>query len=257
MKRSIIYIIPLFLLLNACVEEPEVMCYPQRVKTTIASGSGASSVTADYKYSGNLIDRIVWSNSQTHYISYNAEEQVVKYEEFDVKNFVKTEYRVDYSGDQIMRIDKYISKLHYLTQIETDTAYVSYHTFLHDGANVSEELEYQRKDESEEFALRFMKEYTYDASGNISSLVSMDVVTNDTAEAYTFLYDYQKNPYNALELFFNGETFVNNILEKVDLVNDETYSYQVLYNANLYPNQINIKVDGYLYQVITYDYMCK
>ena len=85
----------------------------------------------------------------------------------------------------------------------------------------------------------------------------MNVAKNDTAEAYTFSYDSQNNPYNALELFFNGETFVNNILEKVDLVNDETATYQVIYNASMYPDQINIKVGGYLYQVITYDYVCR
>jgi hypothetical protein len=85
----------------------------------------------------------------------------------------------------------------------------------------------------------------------------MDVVTNDTAEAYTFLYDQQNNPYNELELYFYGETFVNNVLQKDDLMEDEIYSYQVIYNASQYPDQINIKIGSYLHKVITYDYTCK
>ena len=260
MKRSFIYIIPLFLMLNACEGEHEIMCYPQRVKTTLASGTSAVSISADYKYNeinNKLIDRIIWSNSQTHYFSYNMEDQLIKAEEFDVKALLKKEFRIEYSGNQISRIDKYISNLNYFTQFEEDTAYVAFHTFQHDKGNVSEEEEYRRGDESQEFALKFKKEYKYDESGNISSLVSMDVAANDTAEAYSFLYDLQNNPYNALHLIFKGETFVNNILQKVDLVTDETYSYQVLYNASLYPDQINIKLDGYLYQVITYEYTCK
>lgn len=235
------------------------MCYPDWEKTTIG-GTSAFSITADYKYSEvneKLIDRIIWSNSQTHYFSYNAEDHLIKAEEFDVKALLKREFRIEYSGNQISRIDKYISNLNYFTQEEEDTAYVAYHTFQHDKGNVSEEEEYRRADESQDFTLKYRKEYKYDDIGNVTSLVSMDVAANDTAEAYTYLYDLQNNPFKALHLIFKGETFVNNILEKVDLLTDETYSYQIIYNASLYPEQINVKLDGYFYSVITYGYTCK
>lgn len=259
MKRSYFYIIPLLFVLNACEVEHVEMCYPVRVKTTQAIGTSATSITADYKYNEtneNLIDRIVWSNSQTHYFSYNKENQLVKVEKFDIKGLVKNEYRIEYSGNSILRIDKYLSHLNYFTQEEEDTAYVSYHTFIHDKGNVSTEEEYRLGDGSQEFALRFKKEYKYDDLGNISSLVSMDVAANDTAESYTFIYDLQKNPYNALQLIFNGETFVNNILQKVDLLTDEIYNYTVQYNPSMYPNQVSIKVGSYWSQHITYEYTC-
>ncbi len=254
MKRPLFYISILFLLfINACEIEHEVMCYPQRVKTV--SGADAT-ITADYKYEGNLLDHIVWSNSQTHYFSYSTEDQLVKIEEFNYKQLIKKELRMDYEGDQLMRVDKFISRLDYQTRTEEDTSYLAYHTFDHSGGEVSEEEVYIRNDESEDFTLRFKKEYDYDLSGNISSMVSMDVVSGDTAEAYTFSYDYHKNPFNALKLYFNGESFINNVLQREDLVNDKVYTYQVIYNASQYPQQINIK-EGILIQVITFDYTCE
>ncbi len=259
MGRPLSYIIPvLFVFILACEFTPaEIHCYPQRVKTTLSSGAGAVSITADYKYNGKLIDRIIWSNHQTHNFSYDAENQLIKVEEFDIKTLVKTEYRISYDGYQLMRIDKYLSVLDYQFQEPVDTSYVGYQAFSHEGANVSEEEVYARKDESEEFSLVYTKEYSYDALGNITNLVSMDVISGDTAEAYIFTYDYQKNPYDALTLYFNGETFINNILQKDDLVSDETYTYQIIYNANQYPDQINIKEEGTLYQVISFDYTCE
>lgn len=259
MRPTISYIILLlFVFIAACEVTPtEYYCFPQRVKTTISTGAGAASITADYKYTGKLVDRIIWSNSQTHYFSYDAENQISKIEEINVKTLQETEYRFTYDGNQLMRVDKYLSPLDYLTQEPVDTAYVGYQTFRHEGVNVSEEEVFVRKDESEEFSLKYIKEYSYDLAGNITKLVSMNVVKQDTAEAYTFSYDLQKNPYQGLKLYFNGETFINNILEKVDLVNDNTYTYQIIYNANQYPGQINIKEDGLLYQVITFDFICE
>ncbi|MFC2129352.1 hypothetical protein ACFLQX_01085 [Bacteroidota bacterium] len=259
MKRLISFIFPLLFVFNtACEFEPaEIQCYPQRVKTTSSGGGGAVSITADYKYTGKLVDRIIWSNFQTHYFSYDAENQLTKVEEFNDKTREKTEYKISYDGYQLSRIDKYLSALDYTTKEPLDTTYIGYQTFQHDGANISEEEVYSREDESQEFSLSYKKEYSYDMSGNIIKLVSMDVLSNDTAEAYTYSYDIFKNPFKALKLYFNGETFVNNVLEKVDLVSDETYTYQVLYNANNYPDQINIKEEGTLYQVITYEYTCE
>ena len=258
MKRTISYIIPLlFVFSSGCEVVPvEIECYPQRVKTTLSTGAGAASITADYKYTGKLVDRIIWSNSQTHYFSYDAENQLSKVEEVNVKTLIKTEYRITYDGYQLTRIDKYISILDYLTQEPVDTSYVGYQTLQHNGAYVSDEEVYERKKENKDFSLKFKKKYSYDLAGNISSLVSLKP-SGDTAESYTFSYDLLKNPYDALKLYFNGESFVNNILQREDLLNDNTYTYQVIYNANQYPDQVNIKEDGLLFQVVTYDYTCE
>lgn len=259
MNRITSYILLLlFVFSSACeTESTEVTCYPQRVKTTLSSGAGAISITADYKYTGELVDRIIWSNSQTHYFSYDEENQLSKVEEINVKTLVKTEYRVTYDSYQLMRIEKYRSGLDYLTQQPIDTSYVGYQVFSHEGANVSEEEVFVRPDETVDFSLKYRKKYSYDQAGNITELVSMNLWSGDTAESYTFTYDLQKNPFDALKLYFNGESFVNNVLQKEDKVNDNTYNYQIIYNANLYPEQINVKEDGYLYQVITYDYTCE
>ncbi len=243
--------------MSGCETEHEVECFPQRVKTTLASGTNATSITADYKYTGNLIDRIIWSNSRTHYFSYNSEEQLTKIEEFNVKTLMKTEYRISYDGIYLSRVEQYLSVLDYQTQKEVDTSYVGYHTYIHENGNISEEKVFERENETQDFVLLQNSEYSYDILGNLTGMTSVDEISGDTLESYTFIYDLQKNPYNALQLYFHGETFVNNILQKDNLLTEETYTYQIIYNSSQYPNQINIKENGYLYQVITFDYVCK
>ncbi len=247
----------IFVFMSACETEHEVACFPQRVKTTLASGTNATSITADYKYTGDLIDRIIWSNSQTHYFSYNTEDQLIKIEEFNVKTLMKTEYRIFYDGNYLSGVEQYFSVLDYQTQMEVDTSYVAYHTYAHENGNISTEKVFGRENESQDFVLLKNNAYSYDVFGNLTEMISMDDVSGDTLESYTFIYDLQKNPYNALQLYFHGKTFVNNILQKENLLSKETYTYQIIYNSTQYPNQINIKENGYMYQVITFDYVCK
>lgn len=258
MKRLFIYTaLFVFVYISGCETEHEVSCFPQRVKTTLAIGTNATSITADYVYDGDLILRIIWSNSQTHYLSYNSEDQLTKIEEFNVKSLVKTEYRISYNGNYLSRVEQYLSTLDYQTQKEVDTSYIAYHTYIHKNGNISAEEVFGRENENQDFVLLKNNEYSYDVFGNLTEMTSMDEISGDTIESYTFIYDLQKNPYNALQLYFHGETFVNNILGRENLLTEETYTYQIIYNPSQYPNQINIKENGYLYQVITFDYVCK
>lgn len=254
---SHIVVLLLLFLLGCEFETGEVQCYPQRVKTLISTGAGAESITADYKYEGKLIDRIIWSNKQTHYFSYDAQNQLTKVEEYDIQYLLMTAYDLTYDGLQLSRIDKYISRLDYLLHEPLDTAYLGYQVFVHKGAEISNEEVYEREDEAQEFYLKYTREYTYDESGNLTSMVSMDAVESDTAEAYIYSYDFEKNPYGALKLYFNGESFINNVLQRENLLNDEIYTYQIIYTPNQYPEQINVKQEGTLYQVITFDYTCE
>ena len=243
--------------MSSCEDEHEVACFPQRVKTTLALGTNATSITADYVYEGNLIARIIWSNSQTHYFSYNSDDQLTKIEEFDVKSLVKTEYRISYDGNLLSRVEMYLSNLDYQYQTEVDTSYIAYHTYTSENGNISTEKVFGRESELLDFELLENKEYLYDISGNLTAMSSIDQISGDSLESYTFMYDLQKNPYNTLNLYFNGETFVNNILQKENLLTEELYTYQIIYNSTQYPKQINIKENGYLFQVITFDYVCK
>ncbi|MDX1314866.1 MAG: hypothetical protein R3356_05135, partial [Eudoraea sp.] len=185
MKSGSSYIIVLLLVFSsACeFEQEETHCYPVRIKSTLSTGAGAASTTADYKYEGKLVDRIIWSNKQTHYFSYDTENRLAKVEEFNIRTLQETEYRLTYDGFQLSRIDKFISSLDYRTQEPVDTTHIGYQTFTHSGANVSEEEVFGRESEDEDFALLYTREYSYDLAGNITGMVSMNAISGDTAEA--------------------------------------------------------------------------
>lgn len=258
MKRNFISILfVIVIMVSGCEKEKEIACYPQRVTKRFVGGSGATSLTADYKYVGDTLDRIIWSNYQTHFFTYNQPGNLSIVSRKNVQTFKRHESRLVYEDELVLKVNEYIMNLDRSTQEDIDTILSGYREFEYDGGEVQGEKVYSIDELSGEMGLDFFKKYEYDLNGNMISYVSLDDINGDTTEAFSYTYDNQKNPFSSLNLLFEGETHVNNIVESIDLLTDNVYSYQISYSFEDLPEQINIKQESILLELITIDYMCK
>lgn len=250
-------LIVLFAALVSCeLEEYEVRCFPTRVISKINAGASSYTLTADYKYDGERVDYIIISTGQTHYFDYSGEGTLEQVRKIDVRTKQKEELRLLYEGEQLVRIDEYVMNLNPLTHEDRDTSYVRYHLFEYDGKRISMETIYARDKESGEFVLVTRNEVAYDNRGNLVEYSTTDVRSQATT-TYSFEYDAYNNPFQELELYFTGESYVNNILHKEEVTGNTEYTYQVMYNDDKYPDQIIEKQDGVISQVINFEYFCK
>ncbi|MCA1746083.1 MAG: hypothetical protein LC655_00190 [Bacteroidales bacterium] len=234
-----------------------VSCFPQRVTRMAAEGTKASSVTADFKYEEERLDRIVWSNFQTYFNSYDESGKLVKVARKNVQSFRKLESRITYERELAVRTDDYRMKMDRFTREDLDTMHMGYRLYEYDGDRLMVEKVYEKLDDSDQMELTFYKEYTYDLSGNIVQYVSMDDVQGDTIEAFSYTYDTRSHPYSSLDLPFKGESHVNNILKKTNLLKGLDYVNQVVYSPTGFPEQINVKQDNYMTEVVSIDYTCR
>lgn len=248
-----------FLLLFFGCDEPEsvVSCFPQRVTRMAAEGTKASSVTADFKYEEERLDRIVWSNFQTYFNSYDEAGRLVQIARKNVQIFQKLESRITYENELAVRTDDYRMKMDRFTHEDLDTMHMGYRLYEYDGDKLMVEKVYEKLDDSDQMELTFYKEYTYDLSGNIIQYIGMDDVQGDTIEAFSYTYDTRSHPYSSLDLPFEGESHVNNILKKTNLLNGLDYVNQIVYSPTGFPEQINVKQDDYLTEVVSIDYICR
>ncbi len=262
MHKSVRYI-PLYfltalLLLVACERQDETECFPQRITRTILQGTNANAITSDYKYQDNRLDHIIFSNSQTHYFIYGDNGRLATVDMIDVKNFQENEYRMDYDGEgKLKRMDHYRMQLDRITQAALDTTYMGYSEFTYKGGWVSGKNAYSMDVGTGDLIHATRDSYSYDISGNITIHLSLDLVTGDTLVNDSMVYDRQRNLFSSLDLYFDGESHVNNLVEKTSLLSGEVYSYQILYSTSGFPDQVNIKLDGYLSEVIRVNYLCQ
>lgn len=250
-------VVTLFVISGCDDTQTEVECLPQRITRMSAEGTKATSVTADFKYVEERLDRIVWSNFQTHYYSYREDGKLLKVERKDVKTFQKHESRILYSDELAERIDEYRMRLDRFSHEDLDTVHTGYRVFEYDGNKLVIEKVFGKMDDSEDMELKRYNEYMYDIAGNIVQYVSLNSFQGDTTEAYRYTYDSQRHPFSSLTLLFEGMSHVNNILQLSDLQKDVTYYNQIKYTPSSFPEQINVKQENYLTEVVSIDYTCR
>lgn len=248
----------LLLAFSSCeIETEEYFCLPDKVTRTISHGTSATSIIADFKYEGDRLDHVVYSNFQTHYYSYDPSGNVSKISRKDVQRFENLESIMSWEGGLMTRSDEYRIALDRFTQENTDTSYKGYREFEYDGNKLVAETIFSVKDTSKKAKVDAYKTYEYDAVGNLIQYVEFNKIDGDTVEAYRYAYDQAPNPFAELNLAFEGLTYVNNILEREDLLSGELYSYQIIYSPTNFPSQINIRQDNYLVEVVRVDYTCE
>jgi len=243
-----------FTVFTSCDPVKEGQCYPTRVKTTMPNGSSAISVTADYQYNGDTLGYIIYSTGETHYYEYDESGTLLMVKEVNDKQLYKIEYKLEWDGDEMIRVA--ISKMNfdYNDRLDLDTFYYAYRVFEYKGRMIEKEADYYREDENDAFGLVTEKEFSYDDSGNLSTILEKDVETG-VVSTITMTYDACKNPFSALNLLFDGEeSHINNQLTRSNDVAGIDFEYTVIYNSYLYPQQIVEKENSTISRNITYEY---
>lgn len=257
LKNSIQFFLIFIAGFTSCdTAEDPIICTPVRITRTIAQGTDATSVTEDYRYLDGRLDRIIRSDYQTYYYQYDDSGRVDLISRVNVRTYEKRESRMIYEHGKRIRSDEYRIRLDQFTQQDADTSFTGYRSFSYDGNTFLREIVYHMLDSINNPVPVQDKTYEYDGSGNLLSYVCMDMSSGDTLEAFNYIYDIYSNPFSYLGLPFEGETFVNNIVQSTDLLQNEVYNYQLLYAPTRYPEQINIKQESYLVEVIRIEYTC-
>jgi hypothetical protein len=98
--------------------------------------------------------------------------------------------------------------------------------------------------------------YEYDALGNLISSNSMYPQLGKT-ELQSMAYDQSKHPFGGLQYYFNGESFVNNMVSKSESETGFEYTYDLRLNEYQYPDVIYEKLGSSNTRIFKYAYEVK
>jgi len=258
---SLFSIAALFFTLVACdsaPEEIETICLPVNMTITLVQGSMTSKIIADFHYvpETDLIDHITWSNHQTHYFEYDASNRlsVVRIMKVDAK--VQEEKWFVYDGSLVERVDLVTRNLDYVYLEPLDSIYSGYVEMEYNGNLVIRESEYEISagGHKEEYVRNLS--YEYDMEGNLISRIQLNPKTGET-ENLTMAYDKSKHPFGGLQYYFNGESFVNNMVSKSVQETEFDYTYDLRLNEYEYPDIVYEKLGSTNTRIFKYGYIIK
>ena len=237
------------------MEEPETVCLPVNMTITQVQGAMTSKIIADFHYvpDSDMLDHITWSNHQTHYFEYDASGKlaVVKIMRVDAK--VLDEMWFVYDGAIVERVDLIRRNLDYVYLEPMDSIYAGYIELEYNGALIISENEYELTAGGHREEYVRSVEYEYDAEGNLISFVAMDPRTGEE-EQQSMTYDKSKHPFGGIRYYFNGESFVNNMLSKTVLETGFEYTYDIVLNEYEYPESVYEKLGSSNTRIIKYAY---
>jgi YD repeat-containing protein len=252
-------VLALILLATACetnTEEIEVSLLPLNISMTLVQGSQTKKILADFYYvpESNLLDHITWSNHQTHYFEYDAmgRLKVVRKMKVDVR--VQEERWFYYENDLVERVDLVKRNLDYTYLEPVDSIFTGYVEYSYEGKNVVEESEYEITEGGyrEEYIRK--SSYTYDGQGNLTAVNELDPRTGETNQV-NMSYDQSKHPYFDLAYYWEGMSYVNNMLSKSEEESGMDYTYEFLLNEHEYPETVYEKLGSAYTRIISYSYM--
>lgn len=262
MKKLILLpVLVLFFMVSSCElapEEVETTLLPLKISMTVVQGSNTNKILADFHYipDTELLDRITWSNHQTHYFEYDelGRLKVLRMMKVDVR--VQEERWFVYDGDQVERVDLIKRNLDYAYLEPLDSIYTGYVEYEYEGAYVVEESEYEiSEDGFREDYVRNVS-YTYDSDGNLTAVEEYDPGSGER-NTTSMTYDQSKHPYFALPYYFEGISYVNNMLSRSDEESGMEYTYDLVLNEFEYPETVYEKLGSAYTRFISYSYMSK
>jgi len=137
-----------------------------------------------------------------------------------------------------------------------DSIYTGFVELEYNGNQVIRESEYARMaGGNEEEHVRNVT-HAYDVQGNLISSTVMDPLTGET-EHLSMSYDQSKHPFGGLQYYFNGESFVNNVVCKSLQETEFEYTYDLRLNEYEYPELIYEKLGSSSTRIIKYAYTIK
>ena len=240
------------------MENIETICLPVNMTITQVQGSMTQKIIADFHYlpESGLIDHITWSNHQTHYFEYDASDRlaVVRIMKVDAK--VQEEMWFVYDGSLVERVDLVTRNLDYVYLEPKDSIYTGYVKLEYNGNQVIRESEYAISAQGNKEEQVRNVNHEYDGKGNLISSTVLDPATGET-EHLEMSYDKSKHPFNGLKYYFNGESFVNNVVRKSMQETDFEYTYDLRLNEYEYPELIYEKLGSSSTRIIKYAYTIK
>ncbi len=251
----------LFFSLVACdsaMEEVETICLPLNMTITQVQGSMTSKIIADFHYvpDSELIDHITWSNHQTHYFEYDASGHLSVVRVMKVDTKVQEEMWFVYDGSLVERVDLVRRNLDYVYLEPLDSIYTGYVTMEYNGSLITRESEYELT--ADGHREEFVKDvrYQYDSEGNLTSSNTMYPKSGETA-GQSMSYDQSKHPFGGLQYYFTGESFVNNMVSKMEEDTGFEYSYDLRLNEYEYPDVVYEKLGSTNTRIFKYSYSVK
>jgi hypothetical protein len=237
--------------------EDEVICLPVNMTATIVQGTETKKIIADFHYmsESNRLDHITWSNHQTHYFEYDDLDRIMVMRQMKVDIKLQEEKWFNYDGSRIEKINLVKRNLDRTYLEPLDSIYVGYVDFEYEGGNIIGERRYELSENGKKLELVWRVYYEYDASGNITGSNASDP-RSQSAESVRMTYDSSKHPFSDLKYFFNGESYVNNLVSKVIEEEGFDYSYDVRLNEYGYPETIYEKLGLINSRIIRYSYVC-
>jgi hypothetical protein len=239
-------------------EEVETTCLPIKISMTVVQGSNTSKIIADFHYipDTELLDRITWSNHQTHYFEYDESGRMKVLRMMKVDKRVQEERWFVYDGALVERVDLVKRNLDYTYLEPVDSIYTGYVEYDYEGAQVIEESAYEISEDG--FREEFIRNasYTYDSQGNLTSIDEMDPISGES-NLITMTYDQSKHPYFALPYYFDGISYVNNMLSRSEEKSGMDYIYDLRLNEYEYPETVYEKLGSTYSRITSYSYLIK
>ena len=243
---------------ESTVEEVETVCLPLNMTITQVQGSMTSKIIADFHYveESDLLDHITWSNHQTHYFEYDESGKlcVVKMMKVDTK--VLEELWFEYDGNLVEKVHLIKRNLDYVYLEPMDSIYSGKVLMEYNAEMIIREREYAfTEDDNREEFVRDVR-YEYDALGNLISSNTMYPQLGKT-EQESMTYDQSKHPFGGLQYYFNGESFVNNMVSKSESESGFEFTYDLRLNEYGYPDAIYEKLGSSNTRIFKYAYSVK
>lgn len=248
----------LFLLLvYSCESSPEEereLILPTNMSTTIVQGSSTTKIIADFHYipESGLLDRITWSNYQTHYFEYDEAEKLKVLRKELVKEKVMEELWFRYDGVEFSEVILVKRNLDYTTLEPLDSSYTGHIDYDYEGKYIVGETEYAIQKGSETLYPVRESSYEYDALGNMVKRSTTYLDGSGRDEEVIMSYDSGKHPFSDLSYYFTGDSFVNNLLTRT--VGSMNYSYDVRLDARDFPETIYEKLGSSYSRIMRYTY---
>jgi hypothetical protein len=260
MKHVLILpVITLFLWATSCevaTEEMEITCLPLKISMTLVQGSQTTKILADFYYvdGSERVDHITWSNHQTHYFEYDSGDRLKVVRKMKVDVRVQEEMWFVYEDDLVKRVDLVKRNLDYAYLEPVDSIYTGYVEYAYSGNNVIEESEYEiSEDGFREDYVRNVS-YTYDNEGNLTAMEAYDPGTGERNRS-SMSYDRSKHPYCALPYYFEGMSYINNMLSRTEEESGLDYTYDLVLNEFRYPETVYEKLGSAYTRIISYSYL--
>jgi hypothetical protein len=239
-------------------EEVETTLLPLKISMTLVQGSNTNKILADFHYIPDTerLDRITWSNHQTHYFEYDAmgRLKVLRMMKVDVR--VQEERWFVYDGDLVERVDLIKRNLDYTYLEPVDSIFTGYVEYAYEGNQVIEESEYEISEGG--FREDYIRNtsYSYDSEGNLTMINELDP-RSGASDQISMTYDQSKHPYFALPYYFEGMSYVNNMLSRSEEESGLEYNYDLRLNEHDYPETVYEKLGSTYTKFISYSYMSK